>query len=153
PSLVSTTIIGSGFAEQTSSSAFVLGPTGVGLGRHGTLFVADTQNNQITAIPGALGRMTSASTGTMVSSGGKLNAPLGMAIAPNGDILTVNGNDGRIVETVPAGKQAGKQVATMFLDRSGSPQGAGALFGLTIAPGGSGVYYVDDAVNTLRLLN
>jgi hypothetical protein len=153
PSLMSTTMIGSGFAEQTSSSAFVLGPTGVALGRHGTLFVADTQNSQITAIPGALGRKTSAGTGTMVGSGGKLNAPLGLAVAPNGDILTVNGNDGLIVETVPAGKHMGDQVATFMLDKSGSPAGAGALFGLTIAPGGSGVYYVDDAANTLRLLH
>jgi hypothetical protein len=153
PSLTSTTVIGSGFAEQTSSTAFVLGPTGVGLGRHGTLFVADTQNSQITAIPGALERMSSAGTGTMITSGGMLNAPLGLAVAPNGDILTVNGNDGRIVETVPFGKHAGMQIAALLLDKSGSPPGAGALFGLTIAPGGSGVYYVDDAANTLRLLH
>lgn len=153
PSLMSTTMIGSGFAEQTSSSAFILGPTGVGLGRHGTLFVADTQDSQITAIPDALGRMTSAGTGTMVTSGGMLNAPLGLAIAPNGDVLTVNGNNGLIVETVPAGRHGDNQVATVSLDKSGNPPGSGALFGLTIAPGGSGVYYVDDAVNTLRLLH
>jgi len=45
------------------------------------------------------------------------------------------------------------QVASRFLDKSGSPPGAGALFGLAVAPFGSGVYYVDDAVNTLRLLH
>jgi len=33
------------------------------------------------------------------------------------------------------------------------PPGAGALFGLAVAPFGSGVYYVDDAVNTLRALD
>jgi hypothetical protein len=27
------------------------------------------------------------------------------------------------------------------------------LFGLALAPGNAGVYYVDDAVNTLRLLH
>jgi len=31
--------------------------------------------------------------------------------------------------------------------------GAGALFGLAVAPSNKGVYYVDDAVNTLRLLH
>ena len=41
----------------------------------------------------------------------------------------------------------------MMLDSSGSPPGAGALFGLAVAPGGSGVYYVDDATNTLNLLH
>ena len=29
----------------------------------------------------------------------------------------------------------------------------GALFGLAVAPAGSGVYFVDDAVNTLDLLH
>jgi hypothetical protein len=33
------------------------------------------------------------------------------------------------------------------------PPGNGALFGLSLAPHGSGVYYVDDAANTLRLLS
>jgi hypothetical protein len=42
--------------------------------------------------------------------------------------------------------------ASRFLDRSGKPAGSGALFGLAVAPHGAGVYYVDDAVNTLRLL-
>jgi hypothetical protein len=149
PQLMSVTTIGSGFAEQTSSTAFVVGPTGVGLGRGGKLFVADTLINRITAIPGAAHRQSSAGTGTMITSGGALAGPLGLAIAPNGDVLTVNGGNGRIVETTPNGRQ----VATRFLDRSGSPPGSGALFGLAVAPGGSGVYYVDDAVNTLRLLH
>ena len=74
----------------------------------------------------------------VLTSDGKLNAPLGMTIAPNGDVLTVKGNDGRIVETSPSGMQ----VASRFLDRSGSPHGSGALFGVTLAPANSGVYYV-----------
>jgi hypothetical protein len=78
-----------------------------------------------------------------------LNGPLGLAIAPNGDVLTVNGGDGNIVETTPAGAQ----VAEMTLDSSGSPPGAGALFGLAVRPDLLGVYYVDDAANTLNLLN
>jgi len=57
--------------------------------------------------------------------------------------------DGLIVETTPRGAQ----VAHKFLGRSGSPPGAGALFGLAAAPHGSGVYYVDDATNFLRLLH
>ena len=61
----------------------------------------------------------------------------------------MNGNNGRIVETTPAGTQ----VATRLLDSSGHPAGSGALFGLALAPGGRGIYYVDDAVNTLRLLH
>lgn len=149
PRLASVTKIGSGFGEQTSSSAFVVGPTGVGLGRGGALFVADTVANRITAIPAAATRQASAGTGKAVTSGGALSGPLGMAIAPNGDVLTVNGGNGKIVETTPGGRQ----IATRFLDRSGSPPGSGALFGLAVAPAANGVYYVDDAVNTLRLLH
>lgn len=149
PRWISTTKVGSGFPEQTNASAFVLGPTGLGLGRYDTLYVAVTGTNVITAIPHALVRPGSAGTGVPVTAGGYLNMPLGLAIAPNGDILTVNGGDGRIAETTPAGVQ----VAARFLDTSGSPAGAGALFGLAVRPGGTGVYYVDDAANTLRLLH
>jgi len=149
PHLLGTTTIGSGFGQRTDPAALVVGPTGVGLNSHGTLFVADSLGNRITAIPGALFRSTSAGTGIPVTSGGALNTPLGLTVAPNGNILTVNGGDGRLVETTPAGVQ----IAHRFLDKSGSPKGAGALFGLAVAPYGSGLYYVDDAVNTLRLLH
>ena len=64
-------------------------------------------------------------------------------------MLTVNGGDGRIVETTPAGAQ----IFSRNLDTSGFPPGAGALFGLAVSPYQSGVYYVDDATNTLNLLH
>jgi len=149
PAIRSVTKVASGLAEQSNAAAFVLGPTGVGLSRSGTLYVADTDTNQITWIRNAVTRGTSAGTGSVLTSGGWLLMPLGLAVAPNGDVLTVNGGNGRIVETSPAGKQ----VASRFLDRSGSPPGAGALFGLAVAPHGHGLYYVDDAANTLRILH
>jgi hypothetical protein len=150
PLLVAHTIIGSGFGEHTDPAALVVGPTGLGLDSHGTLFVADSAGNRITAIPAALVRLTSAGTGKVVTTGGKLNTPLGLTIAPNGDVLTVNGGDGFIVETTPAGKQA----ASFLLDNTGGPPpGAGALFGLAVTPNANGVYYVDDAANTLNLFH
>ena len=149
PRLIADTAIGSGFPEQTNSSALVIGPTGVGLGRNGTLFVADTLGNRIAAIPNALLRGHSAGTGLTVSRNGALKGPLGVAIAPNGDILAVNSLNGNLVEIKPDGSQ----VAVKKLDTSGSPAGAGALFGLAVAPYGDGVYFVDDATNTLDLLH
>jgi hypothetical protein len=149
PQLVARQVVGSGFGEHSDPAALVVGPTGLGLGPTGTLFVADSVGNRITAIGHAVTRSSSAGTGKVITSGGALNTPLGLAIAPNADVLTVNAADGRIVETTPAGMQ----VAARFLDRHGSPPGSGALFGLAVAPLGSGVYYVDDAVNTLRLLH
>jgi sugar lactone lactonase YvrE len=149
PLLIAHTVIGSGFGEHTDPAALVVGPTGLGLDSHGTLFVADSAGNRITAIPSALVRLSSAGTGNVVTTGGKLNTRLGLAIAPNGNVLTVNGGNGLLVETSPAGQQ----IASKLLDKTGSPPGAGALFGLALTPQADGIYYVDDAANTLKLLH
>ncbi len=149
PEEVSRTVIGSGFSERTDPNALVIGPTGVGIGSNSTLYVADSLSNRIAAIPNALTRNGSALTGADVTANGTLNDPLGLTIAPNGDILTVNGADGNAVETTPAGAQ----IAAKLLDGTGTPPGAGALFGLAVAPGGDGLYFVDDVSNTLALLH
>jgi hypothetical protein len=149
PKLVSETVVADGFGERTDPAALVVGPTGDTLGEHGTLYVADTVGNRIAAIPGAVWRSSAEHVGRTVTSGGFLNAPLGMTVAPNGDILTVNGGDGNIVETTPGGAQ----FPPVQLDSSGSPAGAGALFGLAITPWGNGVLFVDDATNNLNLLH
>jgi sugar lactone lactonase YvrE len=141
----STTVIGSGFAEKADPNALIIGPTGVALS-DGTLYVADSVNNRIAAIPDANSRKTSDFTGHTVSQNGLLNDPLGMTIAPNEDILTVNGNDGNLVETRPNGKQ----VASATID---TVTGAGSLFGLTLTPHRTGIYFVDDGDNTLKLFH
>ncbi len=149
PAVTSKTIIGTGFPERTDPAALVVGPTGLGLSG-GTLYIADSAASRIAAISNALTRSTAAS-GTTVTAGGAVNDPLGLAIAPNGDILTTNGGDGNLVETTPAGRQ----VAVKMLDTSPAPPGPngnGTLFGLAVVPGGSGVYFVDDGTNTLNLL-
>ena len=142
-------VIGSGFAEHTDPAALVVGPTGLTLGRHGKLYVADTASNRISAIPHASTRTRTAFTGANVTSGGHLNSPLGLALAPGGDVLSVNGGDGQILETTPAGAQ----VATMTLDSTGTPPGAGTLFGLAVTADRRGVYFVDDGTNTLNILH
>jgi len=149
PSVVSTTTIGSSFEERTDPAALVIGPTGVALDSVGDiLYVADSLTNRIQAIHDALVRTTSASTGVTVSTGGFLNDPLGVALAPNGNLAVVNGNDGNIIEITPAGAQ----IFHELIDSSGCPPGAGALFGLTVVKN-EGIYFVDDATNTLNLLN
>jgi hypothetical protein len=146
PERESTTVIGSGFSETADPAALVIGPTGVGLTRDGTLYVADSLNNRIAAIPQALTRTTTAFAGRDVSVGGAINDPLGLAIAPNGNIITANGGDGNLVETTPQGAQiAVKTVETAT--------GAGSLFGIAIVPRGRGVYFVDDGDNTLKVFN
>jgi DNA-binding beta-propeller fold protein YncE len=147
PRIGSVTVIGSGFPERTDPAALVIGPTGVALSQNGDfLYVSDSLNNRVAAIPNPLFRTTSAGVGDTVTSGGALNDPLGMAIAPNGDVLTVNGNDGYLLWTTPHGVQVRKDL----LDNNGNPPGAGALFGLAVVPE-HGLYFVDDVTNTLNL--
>lgn len=147
PKVVSEQVIAKGIPWVDSATALVIGPTGVGLASDGTLYVADTLANRITAIPQAMTRTTPAPAGgTTVTEGEHLKEPLGLVIAPNGDIITSNAGDGNIVETNPDGKQVGVQTAD-------TKTGAGSLFGLAVAPGGNGVYYVDDGENTLNLLH
>ena len=147
PSIESMTVVGSGFPERTDPAALVIGPTGVALSSDNRLlYVADSLNNRIAAISEPLTRTTSDGIGDTVTSGGSLNDPLGMTLAPNGDILTVNGNNGFLVWTTPRGAQVRKDL----LDGSGSPPGAGALFGIAVVTG-VGLYVVDDATNTLNL--
>jgi hypothetical protein len=145
PTRISTTVIGSGFAQTADPAALVIGPTGVALARDGTLYVADTLGNRIGAIADALVRESSAGTGRTVTQGGALNGPLGLALAPDGHILTVNAGDGNAVETTPDGVQ----VAVKTLDTA---TGAGSLFGLVVAPGGRSLLFVDDGDNTLKAL-
>jgi len=148
PSVLQRVRIGSGFEEKTDPNALVIGPTGLAVAPNGTVYVADTLANRIAAIPDGMFRSTSAGTGTTVSSGGFLNGPLGLAIAPDGDLLSSNGGNGQIVESTLAGNQP----EWPTVDTSGSPPGAGALFGLAVRPGGKAVYFVDDATNTLDIL-
>jgi hypothetical protein len=200
PWIESMTVVGSGFSERTDPAALVIGPTGVGLspasdgdedrddnhaGKEDArlLYVADSLNNRITAIPHALTRTNSAGIGLTLFSGGSLNdplearpetrflavsrtisplfpipeflkrpfsdAPLALVVAPNGHILTVNGDDGFIIEITPHGHQ----IATKLLDNTGGPPpGNGTLFGLVFDPE-LGVVFVDDGSNTLNLLH
>ncbi|MFZ0580204.1 MAG: hypothetical protein WAN72_19000 [Candidatus Acidiferrales bacterium] len=164
PSIESMTVIGSGFSERTDPAALVIGPTGVGLSpacnasdpddcttvvgnSERALYVADTLNNRIALIPNAIDRTTSAGAGTTLSHGGSLNFPLGLTVAPNGEVLTVNGGDGFITEITPGGVQ----IAKTLLDNTGTPPGSGTLFGLIYQPG-YGLLFVDDGSNTLNLL-
>lgn len=164
PFLESLTVVGAGFSERTDPAALVIGPTGLGLspvcregeeecethsgGNEPVLYVADSLNNRVVVITEPLTRTKPSGPGMVLSSGGRLNDPLGLTVAPNGHILVVNGSDGFITEITARGAQ----IASKLIDNSGNPPGAGALFGVTFDPE-NGVVFVDDATNTLNLLH
>ncbi len=147
PTVLNETVIADGIPWIDSAEALVLGPTGLALASNGTLYVASTEDSKILAIPEAMTRTTPAAKGgTVLTEGGHLKEPLGMVLAPNGNIITSNGGDGNMVETTPAGQQVAVQTAD-------KKTGAGSLFGLALAPEGKGVYFVDDGENTLNFLH
>jgi hypothetical protein len=168
PSARSLTVIASGLPERTDPATLVIGPTGLGLGTKAScapdeaadcarfrssddgqvLYVADTLNNRVAVVQNPLTRRDSAGPGATLSANGFLNGPLGLAVAPNGHILTVNSTDGFIAEIAPDGMQ----LAHELLDDTGSPPGAGTLFGV-LTVGNGAVYFVDDGSNTLNLLH
>jgi hypothetical protein len=147
PKVLAEQVIANKIPWRDDPNALVVGPTGVGLAPNGTLYLADTLSNRIAAIPQALTRTTPAPDGgTTVTRGGKLNQPLGVILAPNGDILAANAGNGNMVEISPTGKQ----LMTRTADKK---TGAGSLFGLVLNADRSGIFYVDDGDNTLKLLH
>jgi hypothetical protein len=145
PKVLSQQVIANKIPWRDDPAALAIGPTGLALAHNGTLYVADTLDNRIAGVPDALTRNSPAlDAGATISARGHLKQPLGLTLAPNGDILTTNAGNGNIVETTPAGRQ----LMVRALD---TKTGAGSLFGLLVSR--RGIYYVDDGDNTLRLLN
>ena len=148
PVVTAKTVIADGLSSQADPGVFLIGPTGLALGRDGQLYVSDAIKNRVVAIPDAATRTSSAGTGTVVTAGGFLNRPLALTTAPNGNLLVINGLDGNVVEVDPdGGRQLGKKLIDG--DQAQSPPGSGDLFGIAINPDGKGFYYVEDDINAL----
>lgn len=149
PRLVASAVIGNGLAVHTDPAALIVGPTGVALGPGGALFVADTVNSRIAKIPNAVFRTSPVNAGAAaatVSADPHLNGPLGLTLAPNGDLLTVNGGDNNLIELT----RGGTVVAVRDIDTADPP--GGALFGLAATAYPRAVYFVNDDTNTLNVL-
>ena len=147
PKVTGRTVIASGFGEQAIKDVFLIGPTGLAL-VGSTLYASDAVGNRIVAIPDATTRSGTAGTGRVVTQGGKMQRPLALIATPEGHLITSNAKNGEIVEVDPA---SGKQLAAQWVDanQAQSPPGNGDLFGLALAPDGTGIYYVEDDTNML----
>jgi hypothetical protein len=151
PKVTAETTVAAGYPERPDAAAFIKGPTGLALGPTGTLYVANNLGNAIDAVPDALTRAASGTTGTVLTSGGQLANPLGLALAPDGDVLAANSTNGKIVEITASGKQAGEYYADDDIGQE--PPGNGDLFDVAVDQAGGGILFVNDGTNTLELLH
>ena len=155
PMVESETQIASGYAHRTDPNALVVGPTGLAFDRKtGTLYVASTADNAIFAIPDADDTRHDHGTGRMIfNDSSHLHGPLGLVLAPNGDLIFANGdavnpdpnNANELVEIT----QRGKFVAQFQLD---SGPGGGA-FGVAVTSNDGVLRFaaVDDDTNTVHV--
>ncbi len=116
--VVSMTEIASGYTVQANASAVVVGPGGLAYNaKTGTLYVASTGDNEIFAVSHASKARASRGTGTLIyQDPAHLRGPIGLQLAPNGDLLTtnddaVNGNPNfpsELIEFTPKGQFVGQ---------------------------------------------
>jgi hypothetical protein len=89
----SITQIASGYKHRTDPTALVIGPTGLFYdGAADILYVASTGDNAIFMIPHAGSAGATSGTGKLIFKDSHLRGPLALALAPNGDLLTSNGD-------------------------------------------------------------
>jgi hypothetical protein len=92
--LPTSTIIASGYLHRGDPSALVVGPTGLAYdAQHDVLYVASTGDNAVFAIYGAAAANHSGGVGRVIYQDNKhLHGPLALALAPNGHLVTANGD-------------------------------------------------------------
>jgi DNA-binding beta-propeller fold protein YncE len=146
--------IASGYANRADAAAFWVGPTGLAYNSaRRVLYVASTEDNAIFAIPNAAKTHSDNGKGTLVyQDPAHLRGPLGLALAPNGNLLTSNGDaingdptqPSEIIEFTPAGA---------FVGEFSVDAAQGAAFGLAITSTKHSLTLaaVNDGTNTLDL--
>jgi hypothetical protein len=85
--------VATGYSHVANSGALILGPTGLAYDSlHDTLFVASTNDNKVFVVPQAEQRTNPVVQGAVVFSDPHLRGPLALKFAPNGNLLTANGD-------------------------------------------------------------
>ena len=148
-------LIALGYVHRGDPNAFVIGPTGLAFDRdHDLLYVASTGDNAIYAIERARTRPEPARKGKLVYvDNAHLRGPLGLLLAPNGHLITTNGDaingDPNFPSEMVEFTRSGKFVAQFSVETSGQ----GGAFGIALAVHEDVLRLaaVDDVVNTLEI--
>jgi hypothetical protein len=88
------TVVAAGYTSDVmNAAALVLGPTGLAYDKAtDILYVASTADNMIFAVPHAGNGVGSLTKGTPIFASPHLRGPLALVFAPNGTLLTANGD-------------------------------------------------------------
>lgn len=152
--VVAKTQIASGYLHRCDPAAFVVGPTGLALQRDtDTLYIASTGDNSIFKVRNATTRSSDAGQGTLVVSDPvHMHGPLGLGLAPNGDLLASEGDAINPDPTMTQFSELTEYSATgNFVGQFQIDPAIGSAFGLAIVPFGDGFRFaaVDDGNNIL----
>jgi len=152
--MVSKVRIASGYSSQLIPAIVVVGPTGLAYDPlRNILYVASTADNEIFGVRDPIGRTSSGGPGFVVFADQTvLHGPLGLTLAPNGNLITANGdgvNAGGTQNDLVEFTEQGALVATYQLDGGL----LGAAFGIANAtqPGALRFAAVDDDLNTVTI--
>jgi DNA-binding beta-propeller fold protein YncE len=156
PVVESITQIASGFMHRTDSTALVVGPTGLAFDpQRDILYVASTEDNAIFAIPNAAITQHDHGTGKLiVQNDPHLHGPLGLVLAPNGDLIVANGDaimaDANQPNELVEFTRKGQFVGQFQLDPGPN---SGAAFGIALSTQDGQLRFaaVDDNTNTLHV--
>jgi hypothetical protein len=149
--ILSETQIAHGYTHRFDPNALVIGPTGLAYDLFtDSLYVASTGDNAIYRISDASFRSVDESLGTLVYTDNvHLHGPLGLLLAPNGHLITANGdavNVGGMQNELVEFTKTGEFVAEYQVD----PGPGGGAFGVAVEILPSGIRFaaVDDDANT-----
>ena len=146
--------IASGYGFRTDPTALVVGPTGLAYdAKKDVLYVASTDDNTIFKVLQAGSTSQSVVKGAIVFRNNNLRGPLGLVLAPNGDLITSNGDAVNADPSHPSEivefTKNGKFVAQFNVDA-----GQGGAFGIGLdSPGHNKVHFaaVDDNANDISV--
>ncbi len=147
--------LATGYTHVPNAAAVVLGPTGLALDPStDTLYVASTADNAIYAIPNASFADAPVDRGELVFSDPHLRGPLALRLAPNGHLLTANGDAVNIDPLHPSEivefTESGQFVREFNVDSS-----EGGAFGMDTVSGSQAPFnfaLIDDVTNNLTVV-
>ena len=153
-SVTSARQIASGYLHRCDPAALVVGPTGLVVdAAQDVLYVASTGDNAIYAVPHASSTLSDAGTGTVfIQDPIHLHGPLGLVRAPNGDLITSQGDAVNPSAAHPS-ELVEYQLNGQFVKQIPVDSAAGSAFGLALEATGNTLRFaaVDDATNVLDI--